>query len=237
MRIAAIADIHSNIYALEAVIKDIENKNVDLIVCLGDLVGYSTFSDEVIDLIRQRKIMTIMGNYDEAVGRELMICGCDYPDPKDMENASISLNWTIDNTSEDNKAFLRDLPKEMKLTFENKRVVFLHGSTRMLNEYLKENSKEAEEVMAEFDNDILVCGHTHKPYYKKYGEKLLVNAGSVGKPKSGNPNANYVIIDMKDNNVDVEKIEVAYDYEIVAKAIEDNELPKEFAEIIRTGIA
>ncbi len=237
MRIAAIADIHSNIYALEVVMKDIESKNVDLIVCLGDLVGYSPFPNEVINLIRQRKIMAIMGNYDEAVGQELMICGCDYPDPKDIENASISLNWTIDNTSEDNKAFLKELPRELKLTYEYKSIVFLHGSPRKLTEYLKENSKEAEEVMAEFDGDILVCGHTHKPYQKMYGEKMLVNAGSVGKPKTGNPNANYIILDIKEEETRLEIVEVAYDYEKVAAAIEAEGLPKEFAEIIRTGKA
>ena len=88
MRIAVISDIHSNILGLEAVLKDIEKKNVDLTVCTGDLVGYCTYPNEVINLIRQKNILTIMGNYDDAVGYEKLVCGCDYPDPKDMENAS-----------------------------------------------------------------------------------------------------------------------------------------------------
>lgn len=236
MRIAAISDIHSNILALKSVLEDMKLKQVDLIVCLGDLVGYCTFPNEVINLIRQRNIVTIMGNYDEAVGNEMLVCGCDYPDPKDAENAGLSLNWTIDNTTEENKKFLRELPREAKLTFKGKNITFVHGSPRKINEYLKENSEEAREVMEIFEEDILVCAHTHKPYYKMYGSKILINSGSTGKPKTGNPNANYVIMEITDD-VKVEIVEVAYDFEKIASAIEENELPKEFADIIRTGNA
>ena len=237
MRIAAIADIHSNIYSLNEVLLDIDSRNVDLIVCLGDLVGYATYPNEVIDTIRESRILTIKGNYDEAVGDELMVCGCDYPDPKDAENAGISLNWTIDETREDNKEFLKSLPMEVDMNFEGKSIKFVHGSPRMINEYLKEDSIEAEEIMDNLEADILVCGHTHKPYYKMYGSKLLVNTGSAGKPKTGNPKANYVVIDLYGENTEVEIYEVDYEYERTAASIEEAGLPREFAEIIRTGNA
>ncbi len=237
MKIAVIADIHSNIHALEKVLSDIEQRNVDLTLCMGDMVGYYPYPNEVIDLIRRKNILSIMGNYDDAVGNELMACGCDYPDPRDMENAAISLNWTIDETNDENKAYLRSLPKEMTMVFENKKVRFVHGSPRKITEYLKENSKEASEVMADFEEDVLVCGHTHKPYHKLYGEKLLVNAGSAGKPKTGNPDANYVILTVAADGASVETVEVPYDYEKTAKATEDAGLPKEFAVILRTGKA
>ncbi len=236
MRIAVISDIHSNILALEGVLENIKSKKVDLTVCLGDLVGYCTFPNEVINLIRESNILTIMGNYDEAVGNEKLVCGCDYPDPKDAENAGLSLYWTIDNVTEENKKFLRELPREAKLTFKGKNITFVHGSPRKINEYLKENSQEAKEVMENFTEDVLVCAHTHKPYFKMYGTKLLINSGSAGKPKTGNPKANYVIMEVSDD-VKVEIIEVAYDFEKIASDIEKNELPKEFADIIRTGNA
>jgi putative phosphoesterase len=237
MRIAVIADIHSNILSLNEVLLDIDNKNVDLIVCLGDLVGYATYPNEVIDTIRENRILTIKGNYDEAVGEELMVCGCDYPDPKDAANAETSLNWTIDETREDNKEFLRSLPMEVLMNFEGKSIKFVHGSPRRINEYLKENSKEAEDVMGDLCEDILVCGHTHKPYYQFYGDKLLVNAGSAGKPKTDNPKANYVILDLYEQDIKVEIYEVEYEYDRIAKAIEEEGLPQEFADIIRTGKA
>ena len=68
MKIAVISDIHSNIYALEAVLEDMESRNIDLIACTGDLVGYGTRPNEVINTIRENRILTIMGNYDDAIG-------------------------------------------------------------------------------------------------------------------------------------------------------------------------
>ena len=234
MRIAVISDIHSNIYALDNVMSDIKNRNVDMVVCTGDLVGYGTRPNEVIHRIKEEKILTIMGNYDDAIGN--LVCGCDYPDPKDAQKAGLSMHFTSQETTEENKKYLRSLPKEAVLTFNNKTIRFVHGSTRVINEYLKENSKEAEEVMNELVEDILVCGHTHIPYAKYYGEKLLVNGGSVGKPKTNKPDANYVIIDISDSNVKVEIIEVSYDFEKMAKEIEENEiLPNDFARLIRQG--
>ncbi|MCR1847971.1 metallophosphatase family protein [Paeniclostridium sordellii] len=238
MRIATISDIHSNLYALNEVLADIEKRNVDMVVCTGDLVGYATRPNEVIETLRKNKVLTIMGNYDEAIGNFKIICGCDYPDPKDAEKASLSMKFTSEETTDENKAYLRNLPKEAVISFNNKTIRFVHGSTRLINEYLKENSKEADEVMNNIDEDILVCGHTHIPYVKSYGEKLLVNAGSVGKSKTGSLNANYVIIDIIDSIVEVEIIEVFYDFEKVAKEIEENKiLPNDFARLIREGIS
>ncbi|WP_270659841.1 metallophosphoesterase family protein [Paraclostridium bifermentans] len=244
MKIAVISDIHSNIYALDSVLADIETKDVDMIVCTGDLVGYGTRPNEVIQTLRKNKIFTIIGNYDDAIGNLKIVCGCDYPDPKDAEKAGLSMHFTGQTTKVENKEYLRNLPKELIFNFDKKTIRFVHGSTRLINEYLKENSKEADEVMSELVEDILVCGHTHIPYAKYYGEKLLVNAGSVGKPKTGNPNANYVIIDIKNedevaktpSSVEVEIIEVKYDFEKMANEIEENEiLPNDFARLIREG--
>lgn len=244
MKIAVISDIHSNIYALDAVLADMETKDIDMTVCTGDLVGYGTRPNEVIETLKKNKILTIMGNYDDAIGNLKIVCGCDYPDPKDAEKAGLSMHFTGQTTTNENKGYLRNLPKELIFTFDNKTIRFVHGSTRLINEYLKQNSKEADEVMSELVEDILVCGHTHIPYAKHYGEKLLVNAGSVGKPKTGNSNANYVIIDIKNedevsgipSSVEVEIIEVRYDFEKAAKEIEENEiLPNDFARLIREG--
>lgn len=239
MKIGIISDIHSNIYALEAVLDDMESRNIDLIACTGDLVGYGTRPNEVIDTIRKNRILTIMGNYDDAIGNFKMICGCDYKDPKDAEKASLSMYFTSMETTDENKRYLSNLPKEATLNFNNKTTKLVHGSTRLINEYLKEDSKESKEVMDELDEDILVCGHTHIPYYKYYGEKLLVNAGSVGKPKTNKPSANYVIINIDNmSSVKVEIIEVNYDFEKIAREIEENDiLPNYFARLIREGVS
>lgn len=238
MKIAVISDIHSNVYALEKVLDDINSKNVDLVVCTGDLVGYGTRPNEVIEIIKNKKIITVMGNYDDAIGNLKIVCGCDYKDPKDAEKAGLSMHFTANETTDENKEFLRNLLNELTLKVHNKTIKFVHGSTRLINEYLRENSDEANAVMNELNEDILICGHTHIPYFKSYGEKLLINAGSVGKPKTNSPNANYVIVEVCEKNVDVKICEVEYDYEKFAKEIEENEiLPNDFARLIREGSA
>ncbi|MCG4470857.1 YfcE family phosphodiesterase, partial [Lawsonibacter sp. DFI.6.74] len=89
------------------------------------------------------------GNYDDAIGNLKIVCGCDYPDPKDAEKAGLSMHFTGQTTKVENKEYLRNLPKELIFNFNKKTIRFVHGSTRLINEYLKENSKEADEVMSE----------------------------------------------------------------------------------------
>lgn len=236
MKIAFISDIHANVIALKEVLKDIKTQNVDQIICLGDLVGYATYPNEVIDLIREKNIFTIQGNYDESTGEELMACGCDYDNPKDAENANRSLFWTQDKVSDDNKEWLKKLPKEKKINIEGWNLYLVHGSPRRNNEYLYPENKSVKEIAKEYNFDILLNGHTHLPYFKVINRKYIANAGSAGKPKHGNPRASYIILDIKKNNLNFINREVKYDQEKVAKAIETEKgLPNKFAEIFRTG--
>ena len=108
MKIAVISDIHSNIYALDKVIEDIKLKNVDMVVCTGDLVGYGTRPNEVIHKIKEEKILTIMGNYDDAIGNLKIVCGCDYKDPKDAQKAGLSMYFTSYETTDENKLMITD---------------------------------------------------------------------------------------------------------------------------------
>lgn len=236
MKVAIISDIHANVIALKAVLKDIEEQHVDSIYCLGDLVGYAPFPNEVIDFIKEMNIPTVMGNYDDGIGYQRFICGCDYKDAEAEALGHQSIAWTKRHTSEENKEFLRNLPKEIKVNIAGKRLLLVHGSPNRLNEYVTEEISEdyARELITLAGTDILICGHTHLPFTMVLKDKLLINVGSVGKPKHGDPHAIYALISIeRDVKVDFRK--VRYDYEATAMAIEASELPNEFAQIIRTG--
>jgi len=236
VRFAVIGDIHSNIYALESVLKDIEIKDTDFIICTGDLVGYAPFPNEVIDLVRKRNILSIQGNYDKAIGNRELVCGCDYNDEKQLEMAGMSVMFTNMTVSDKNREYLRTLPGELRIKADGLEILVVHGSPRKINEYLFEASKEVEEVTQEIKENILICGHTHKPYYKEVNGKHVINSGSAGKPKHGNPSATYVIVNVIEKNVNVDITEVSYEFEKTAGAIEDCEmLPNEFAEMLRKG--
>lgn len=234
--VAVISDIHANIEALRAVLQDIEGQDIHLIYCAGDLVGYAPFPDEVIGLIRARKIPTVMGNYDDGVGNMRLICGCDYSDEKAQALGEKSIMWTKEHTSEESKDFLRQLPPEISFTAGCYRVKIVHGSPRQLNEYLREDISDdyISELLTEANCDVLVCGHTHVPYHRVVAGRHLINAGSVGKPKHGDPAAAYVVVGFGDAvRVTVKK--VPYDFEKTARAIENSDLPDEFAGLIRAG--
>lgn len=236
MRFAVVGDIHSNVEALEAVLYDIDSRQADFILSTGDLVGYLPYPNEVIDLLRKRHILSIQGNYDRAIGNNDSICGCDYTDDKQLELAGLSMLYTNSVITEENRQYLKNLPQFVTLTIENMKVLVVHGSPRRINEYLFEDCAETTEVATQLAEDILICGHTHKPYHKTIDNKHIINSGSAGKPKHGNPNATYAIVTIEEEQVHVEILEVPYDYEKVAMAVENDELlPNEFADLLRKG--
>ncbi|MGQ9676476.1 MAG: metallophosphoesterase family protein, partial [Chloroflexota bacterium] len=130
MRIAVFGDIHSNKHALEAVLADIDQKAPEKVFCLGDLVGYGAYPNEVIEIIRNRSIPTIMGNYDDGVGFDRDECGCAYKDLEARRLGGLSLAWTKARVTAENKAFLRSLAPNIRLQVGNRRVLLVHGSPR-----------------------------------------------------------------------------------------------------------
>lgn len=237
MKLAVFSDIHGNLQGLKAVLADIESRGADVIWCGGDLVGYGANPGEVIDTIRQLGIPTIMGNYDDGVGYNRIACGCDYPDETAMVRGLRSIQWTKQHVTEVQKRYLRNLPYKLQREFEGLQVVLVHGSPARLNEYLLEGV--ADEVFAQHlkqtSADVLIFGHTHKPFHKQLAGKHLINAGSAGKPKHGNPCATYVLAEIMAGSVRVEIKAVPYNYEAAACAIEATDLPHEFAKMLREG--
>ncbi len=237
MKIAVFSDIHSNLLALEAVLRDIEAREIDQIYCAGDLVGYGPRPNEVIELLHQREIPTLMGNYDDAIGNMRFICGCDYKNEEAMKLGEQSILWTKQQTTEANKKWLRELPQRIEFTAAGIRFLIVHGSPRQLNEYLFEDTplEHFNKLLIENNCDVLICGHTHLPYYKSTAHGHIINVGSAGKPKHGNPNALYALVDVTDGILNVNFTETPYNYEETAKEIEEFGLPQEFAQIVRTG--
>jgi predicted phosphodiesterase len=113
-RIAILSDMHGNSAATEAVLTDIDAQRPDEVLCLGDLVGYGAFPNEVIDLVRARNIPTIIGNYDDGVGFDRDDCGCAYKDAGERERGQASLMWTRSVVDDDRKAYLRTLAPELR---------------------------------------------------------------------------------------------------------------------------
>ncbi len=223
MRIAVISDIHSNHYALLEVLNDINNRHIDTMICTGDLVGYMPFANEVIDLIREHKILTLKGNHDAYISSIERVSTQVFQDMKVEEIVkSASAIYTSYVLTKSNLQFLKDLPNHISLNFEGLQILFVHGSPRSISEYMYEDYELLQEITSSTKADVIVSGHTHLPYHLKVGNKDIINAGSIGKPKHGNSNSTYVIIDVSTGKINTEIIEVAYDVDQMIEAIRSN---------------
>lgn len=256
MKIALFSDIHANLPALEAFFKDVETRNVDSIYCLGDLVGYNVWPNEVIDEIRRRAIPTITGNYDFGIGRSSDECGCAYKTDKDKALGKVSISYTNSIVGDEQRAYLRTLPSHIRLEYQlnddKMNILFVHGSPRKVNEYLFEDREENSmlRIMEQANADILCFGHTHQPYHRILNSgsegndyfRHAVNIGSVGKPKDKDPRGCYVILSINPDSTVIDKntiqadfVRFEYDVEKAGQAIEDSPLPNEFADMLRNG--
>jgi putative phosphoesterase len=230
--VAVITDIHANLPALEASLTAIAELDADVVYCGGDLVGYGPHPNEVCRLIERRGVPTIYGNYDYAIARDLEDCGCAYVDQHDRDLGQQSVAWTLEHTDHVSKDFMRELPFDLRFELGGKRVRLVHGSPRKVNEYLFEDkpARTFERIATGADCEVLVFGHTHKPWVHEYGEVLFVNCGSVGKPKDGDPRGAFALLEEAGGEVRASIERFEYDAQAVAREVAAAGLPGEYAE-------
>jgi putative phosphoesterase len=230
--VAVITDIHGNLPALEAALAVVEELEPTALYCGGDLVGYGPWPNEVCHTIEERQIPTIYGNYDYAIARNLEDCGCAYVTPHDRELGQRSVDWTVKHTDRRSKEFMRELPFDLRFELSGKQVRLVHGSPRKVNEYLFEDKppRTFERIAAGAECDVLVFGHTHKPWIAEYGGVLFVNCGSIGKPKDGDPRGAFALLEGNDTGVSARIERFNYDADLASKEVRAAGLPAEFAE-------
>ena len=187
-RVAILTDIHGNLPALMAALARADEIKPTTIYCGGDLVGYGPWPTEVCRTIEELGIPTIYGNYDYAIARDEHDCGCAYVTQHDLGFARGLLERATAHF-------------DLRFVLGGKRVRLVHGSPRKVNEYLFEDKprRTFERIAADADCDMLVFGHTHKPWIAEYGGVEFVNCGSVGKPKDGDPRGAFAVIEENAN--------------------------------------
>ena len=235
MRYAFFSDLHSNLVALEAVLGDVAAAGVDQRYVLGDLVGYAPWPNEVLDRLREEAIPIVMGNYDDGTGFGRDECGCAYTHPVEKALGDAGFAWTKEHTSDANKAWLRTLAPQIRFEADGLRFLLVHGSPRKMNEYLYEDKPDSTfaRIAADAGADVIVCGHTHRPYDKTVAGTRFINDGSAGKPKDGDSRACWALVETGPAGVTVEFRRVDYDIDAAAQGILASDLPHEFAAQLR----
>jgi len=219
MKIAVFSDIHGNLPALEALYRDIQGQAVDAVYCLGDLVGFGSNPNEVIQFIRENHILTVLGEYDEAAAFHL-------PDPgmrTDVEASSgsdsASFEWTKAALTEASRSLLQTLPMQVRFSVGSRRVLLVHGSPRRVDEYLYPGLPEA--TLAAISRlagcEVLCVGHTHQAGQIRCGSTTIINPGAAGLASQGGRSASYAILDMG-WRLQVSFLQVDYDVQLARKA-------------------
>lgn len=243
MRYAIIADIHSNLTAFQAVLDDINTQeSIDIIWCLGDIVGYGPDPHECIELLRKYDHICVAGNHDRAViGKMDMTSFNTY--------AAEAVNWTTGKLSIGDVTYLNNLP----VSIEDGDFLLVHGSPREPTmEYIISMSVARQNFDC-FRTKYCLVGHTHVPQAYSLDEednftstkllpnvklitgetRLIVNPGAVGQPRDGNPEASYAIFDNSTKIIQLRR--VSYDIRQTQDRIMKSGLPPRLAARLETG--
>ncbi len=224
MMIALISDVHANLVALAAVLEDMNGRSIDRIISAGDVVGYYPYPNETVALFREREVLSIQGNHDRAV----VTANVSRFNPA----ASNAVAWTASQLSTASLSYLRQLPRHLSLRIGGVRIAVFHGKPAEDDYYLYE--EECQENLLELSkSDLLVLGHTHVPFIKRYPSGTIVNPGSVGQPRDGDPEASYAIFDTSTRKAANRR--VAYDIDEVASRTRAAGLPGMLADRLSLG--
>jgi predicted phosphodiesterase len=245
-RVALLGGLYSNYLALAAALADARRRDVDAIYCLGDLGAFGPHPDRVFGQLREHGVICLRGNYDDSIGRGLTDCQCGYTDPRDNHFAQLSYDYTLANTSPPNRAWLRELPGEIRFILGaaiegQRRVLLCHGSPRRMNEFLWESTTSTqflEHLADEHQADVICTTHTGIKWRRDLsGGRMLVNVGVLGRPENdGRTNVWYTLLTSRVSEpLSVDFIAVAYDHERLAAEMRAERLPEEFVETILTG--
>jgi putative phosphoesterase len=198
MRILLIADIHANWPALEAVAAEPH----DLCFCLGDLVDYALDPAPCIDWVRNHAKEAVRGNHDHGAAQNVIING--KIGFKYLTGLTRAL--TRERLGPDDLRFLARMPVTRTVSIDNTRFFLAHATPRdPLDEYAPPDPQFWDRRLRDIDADVVCVGHTHHPYILEAGGKLVINPGSVGQPRDGDPRASYAII--QDYNVELKRVE------------------------------
>lgn len=212
MKIAIMSDVHANLPALDAISNELEN--VDVIIHAGDLIGYNPFPNRTIEIFRRLEVASVAGNHDKGIKN---------PDTFNFHSSSLEvLKWTAERLTNENKAYLNQLPTEHQLNIDNHTILIVHGAPNHPNRYVYPTDLTLELLEDVSDEvDMLVWGHTHYPIVTKIEGVILLNPGSVGQPRDGDWRASYAIFNTTSSSVEIKRRE--YDIQrLIGRAKKEN---------------
>jgi putative phosphoesterase len=226
--IAVMSDVHANLQALERVIQDAEGRGADVFLNAGDLTGFGPDPNEAIELLCEKNVLSILGNYDlEVIDGET----------KEKGEKQVALKFARKELSKSCEDYLRSLPHELRFEVAGVKLLVTHGSPESIDEHIyRDTPIERLKTLSDTAKaDVIIVGHSHKQLWRQVNGTSFVNPGSVGRPGDGNPQAAYAIL--KFNPLKIEMIRLDYDVEAAADALRKKSLPESFAQMLLQGVS
>ena len=242
MLVGIIADLHANLEATRAVLKELDRVNPDQIICLGDITGYYANPNEVVEIIRERGIPTIMGNHDAAV------CGLEEPWFFN-EKAQRAIKWQVSQLHKDHREWLAKSPTEMNV---NNEILAVHGAPGNRDDYILDwlDAMRHLEYLVRAKKRVCFFGHSHRAtIYSERGmvpkstenayalstaqNRYFLNPGSVGQPRDRDPRAAFGLYESETKVFEFCRIE--YDIDTAARKVVEAGLPPELARRLTLG--
>jgi len=219
MRIAVMGDVHANLPALRAVIDDVARIGADALYCVGDVVGRGPHPNEVVDELRRLEIPTVQGNWDEAIGMDREQTGASWATVGAENEGIASMRWSAERLTEENKAWLRQLPASMRFTLQARSILLFHGSPLKQSEYLwaSRPSRVFARLASDEADDLFCFGHTHEAWHRVVGQAHVVACGSVGCGTDGDARARYAVVYIGEPDIAVGFRSVDYDHVSVVR--------------------
>lgn len=227
MRILLVADLHSNWAAVQAL-----NEPFDVCLCLGDLVDYALEPRPCIEWVRRNARYAVRGNHDHGVAQNIAVSGRN----GFKYLTGVTRVLTRQRVTSEDVRFLASLPLTQYATLDDARFLMVHATPRdPMDEYAQPDVEFWTRRLASVDADVICVGHTHQPYVLEINGKLVINPGSLGQPRDGDPRGAYAVIE--DNRVELKRVE--YPVEQTIRVIQESSLPDDakamLAEVYRTG--
>ena len=229
MKIGIITDIHSNIKALDAVLKKFDEENIEKIICCGDIVGMSLYPEECVQTLKKLKdkLICVAGNHEKYItdGLPLVV----HDDKRSLNEDEIkNHNWNHKKLSNNSIEYIKELKLTESINVNDKKIFIVHYPINEDNSYkrmIKEpTALEIEENFSDIDADIYLFGHTHKYSVNKKDDKWYINPGSLGCPKNTNA-ALCGILEINNDEIKYKELEIKYDIDNCIKEIEESTMP------------
>jgi putative phosphoesterase len=226
--IALLSDIHANLSALQRVFEDADKRGADIYLNAGDSIGFGPCPNEVVELLCEKNVLSILGNYDvEVIERKAKAKG----------EKSCALKFARKEIAKSVECYLSSFPHELRLKVAGKKLLVTHGSPESIEEHIYHNTEDERlKILAKKAKaDIIVVGHSHEQFWKQANGASFINPGSVGRPGDGNPQTGYALLTF--DPLKVEFVRLDYDIESVADALRKKRLPESFSQMLLRGVS